>query len=188
LECQGDIASQDQRLLLSAFCAGLLRNVSDNVNIVNAKALAEERGIRLVSKSTAEHGAFSSVIGAIVSGEDKTLQAAGTVFGRNMPRLIRVGEYRTEAYMDGILLVFTHRDIPGVIGYVGTVLAEDNVNIAQMAVGRVSNIGGGPAIGVLNLDSPASPQALQRTGEFAGIESVRMIQLPGVGEMPVWLR
>ena len=59
-----------------------------------------------------------------------------------MPRLVRLDEYRTETYMDGNLLIFNHSDIPGIIGYVGSVLAEEQVNIAQMAVGREGDQGG----------------------------------------------
>ena len=103
-----------------------------------------------------------------------------------MPRLVKLGEYRTEAYMDGNLLIFTHRDVPGIIGYVGNVLAEDKVNIAQMAVGRESSAGG-PAIGVLNLDSTAPESAIKKIVENDGIESSRQIALPPAGELPDWL-
>ncbi len=174
-------------MVTSAFCAGLLKNVAEHVNIVNAKTLARDRGIELVEKTKPSAGAFNSVVSAQVSGQDVRRQAAGTVFGRNMPRLIQIGDYPTDAFMEGIMLIFTHRDVPGVIGYVGNVLANDNVNIAQMAVGRVDNIVGGLAIGVLNLDSPASKEAIDKVGEFDGIESMRMIRLPSVGELPDWL-
>ena len=75
-----------------------------------------------------------------------------------MPRLIRLGDFRLEAYLDGILLVFTHHDVPGIIGTVGTIFGNHRVNIAQMAVGRTAP--GGAAIGVLNLDALPPPAAL----------------------------
>ena len=83
--------------------------------------------------------------------------------------------------------MFTHRDIPGVIGNVGSVLAEEKINVAQMAVGRRSNDSGGSAIGVLNLDTPCSESALKKILDFEGIESADLISLPTKGEVPSWL-
>ena len=187
LEFQGEIAEKDTRILLSAFCAGLIANFTDEANIINAELLCRERGIELVRKESSSHGTFSSQISATVSGDGKSCSASGTVFGKEMPRLIRLGEYRTEAFMDGNLLVFQHQDVPGIIGFVGSVLAEENVNIAQMAVGRQGNEAGGSAVGVLNLDSGASEKALSRVTENEAIETARLLKLPKAGDLPDWL-
>jgi D-3-phosphoglycerate dehydrogenase len=186
IEIQGEIAEQDTRLLVSAFCAGLVGDKIEGANIVNAEVLCRDKGIEIIRKSTAEHGAFNSVISAKVIGDNRTYQASGTVFGKNMPRLICLGDYRTECYMDGILLIFTHLDVPGIIGFVGKVLADEQVNIAQMAVGR-EGAPGSPAVGVLNLDNPASEAALQRVLENESIQSAKLIHLPAVGDLPDWL-
>ena len=186
LEFQGEIADKDTRLLVSSFCAGLVGDKIEGANIVNAEVLCRERGVEIARKSSVEHGTFSSVISATVSGEGRSLNASGTVFGKSMPRLVRLGQYRTEAYMDGTLLVFTHTDVPGIIGYVGKVLADEKVNIAQMAVGRAGEAGGS-AIGVLNLDNTASEAALKKVTENKAIESARIIQLPPAGVLPEWL-
>ena len=158
LEFQGEISEKDTRPLVSAFCAGLIGHVIDGANIINAEMLCRERGIEIVRKLNPDNSVFNSVISATVTGEGKSRHASGTLFGKNMPRLVRLDGYPTDAYMDGILLIFNHSDIPGIIGYVGSVLADEKVNIAQMAVGR-AGIKGGKAIGVLNLDNEASAQA-----------------------------
>ena len=75
-----------------------------------------------------------------------------------MPRLVQLDDYRLDAYLDGMLMVFTHHDVPGIIGRVGTIFGQHKVNIAQMAVGRAAP--GGEAIGVLNLDTEPPPAAL----------------------------
>ena len=186
LEFQGEISEKDTRPLVSAFCAGLIGHVIEDANIINSEMLCRERGIEIVRKENAEHGVFSSVITAIVKGEGRTRLAAGTLFGKNMPRLVKLDEYRTETYLDGKLLIFNHTDIPGIIGYVGNVLAEENVNIAQMAVGRAGDQGGS-AIGVLNLDSVASDSALARVKQNEAIDSVHLIDLPAIDELPDWL-
>ncbi len=187
LEVQGEISREDHRILKSAFCAGLLKHVADNVNIVNADSIVADRGIKMVTQSTPEHGAFASVVSASVTGEGLTRAAAGTVFGKNMPRLVQLDHYHTDAYMDGDVLIFTHRDIPGVIGYVGNVLAKDNINIAQMAVGRNDAPGAKSAIGVLNLDAAVSAATIAKVLEFDGMESAQMISLPPKDQMPDWL-
>ena len=187
LEYQGEIAGHDTRLLTSAFCAGLLENVVDGISIVNSEVLCRDRGVEIETSATREHGAFASVIGSTVQGEEQTFQASGTVFGKNMPRLVSLGDYRTECYMDGILLIFTHRDVPGIIAYVGKLLADENVNIAQMAVGRSVHEQGGPAIGILNLDSRPSDKAVEAVMRHDGIETAKIIRLPSVGELPDWL-
>ena len=127
------------------------------------------------------------MISTTVEGEQQTFQASGTVFGKNMPRLVGISNYPTDGYMDGILLIFTHRDVPGVIAYVGKLFADENVNIAQMAVGRTRNEQGGPAVGILNLDSCPSEQAVERAMHHDGIETAKVIRLPSVGELPDWL-
>jgi D-3-phosphoglycerate dehydrogenase len=186
LEFQGEISEKDTRPLLSAFCAGLIGHVIDNSNIINAEMLCRERGIDIIRTSNSNHGDFSSSITATVNGEGRTRSAAGTLFGKSMPRLVRLDEYRTETYMDGNLLIFSHTDIPGIIGYVGSVLAEENVNIAQMAVGR-TGAQGGTAIGILNLDSVASQATLDRVTENDAIGTAHLINLPAVDELPEWL-
>ena len=84
-----------------------------------------------------------------------------------------------------MLLVFTHNDVPGIIGAVGTIFGEHNVNIAQMAVGREKP--GGEAIGVLNLDGPPSQAALDEVLAHPHIQSVKTIELPAAGDLPSWL-
>ena len=186
LDFQGEISEKDTRLLVSAFCAGLIGHYTDDASIINAELLCRERGIEIVRKSNAELGVFSSMIAASVKGEGVTRHASGTLFGKNMPRLVKLDDYRTEAYMDGNLLIFSHTDVPGIIGYVGNVLAEEKVNIAQMAVGR-AGAQGGSAIGVLNIDDMASEAALSRLTENDAIDSAQLIDLPAISEVPDWL-
>ena len=187
LEYHGELVDQDTRLLTSAFCVGVLENIADNANIINAATLCEERGLDVVTRASRENDTFSSMISVTVRSSSLECQASGTLFGKDMPRLVMVDNYPTDAFMDGYLLIFTHQDIPGVIGYVGNVLAKEKVNIAQMAVGRMSVDVGGPAIGVLNLDSPAPQSALDQVLEYEGIDTVRMISLPAHDQLPDWL-
>jgi D-3-phosphoglycerate dehydrogenase len=185
---RGEVSKRDTKLLSAAFCAGLLEGALDEeVNIVNAEFLLRERGIQLHEECHSEMGAFSSVIRATITSDAAAFSASGTLFGNNMPRLVRLGEYRLEAYLDGNLLIFTHEDVPGIIGAIGTTFGKHNVNIAQMAVGRAGSTPGGGAIGVLNIDGIPPQEAIDETLGHPHIHSVSLIELPPAGQLPGWL-
>ncbi len=188
LTYRGEISGKDTRMLNNAFCAGLLeRAVGDEINIINAEMLLRERGIELSEQKHREMSAFASSITAEVSGGGRSVRAGGTMLGINMPRLIMLDGYRLESFLDGTLVVFTHQDVPGIIGKIGTIFGTHNVNIAQMAVGRDSDSPGGKAIGVLNLDGLVPPAALEALTSIEGIHAARKIDLPPSGQLPHWL-
>jgi D-3-phosphoglycerate dehydrogenase len=186
LEYRGDVAERQTSLLSSSFACGLLSGVLDaEPNIVSAELLLRERGIELVEDKRPGRGAFASLIRAHLTTRDGERVVAGTLFGENMPRLVQLGPHQLEAFLDGHLLIFQHSDVPGIIGAVGSICGRHGVNIAQMAVGRASP--GGEAIGILNLDGPASESAINEITGHEAISRIRCIELPAAGEVPIWL-
>ena len=186
LQYSGEVAGKSTKLLSASFATGLLENALDrSVNIVNAELLLKERGIELVEECSSDRGDFTSLITAQVTTAQGTRLASGTVFGNQLVRLVRVDDYRLDAFLDGILLCFTHQDVPGIIGAVGTIFGRHEVNIAQMSVGRA--VAGGSAIGILNLDSLPPQAALDEVLQHPHIQSCTVIKLPGPGELPAWL-
>ena len=187
LEYRGDIAERETALLGSSFACGLLTGVLDTApNIVNAELLLRDRGIELVEDKRPVRGAFASLIRAELSTREGACVVAGTLFGENMPRLVQLGENQLEAFLDGNLLIFYHKDVPGIIGVVGTICGRHDVNIAQMAVGRAAP--GGAAIGVLNLDSSPSEETIAEILAHEAILKVQSVHLPAAGDLPVWLQ
>jgi D-3-phosphoglycerate dehydrogenase len=182
---RGEIASRNTRLVTAAFAAGLLEGATEEVNIVNAEMLLRDRGIDLVEQSRTDPGAFSSVVAVDLVAGDHVHRAAGTLFGHSMPRIVQLEGHRLEAYLDGVLLIFTHQDVPGIIGRVGTAFGQSSINIAQMTVGRSTP--GGDAIGVLNLDQEPSPEAVAAVAACPGVRSARVVKLPPAGQLPPWL-
>src|SRR5262249_5816471 len=145
----GEAARRLPKLVPAAFGAGLLEyRLAQNVNIVNAELLARERGIDIVEQSSPRKGDFSTLIKAEVQTDKKGYTAAGTLFGNQYLRLVQLGPYHLDTFMDGVMVIFTHRDVPGLIGFIGTIFGKHQVNIAQMTVGR--QVPGGEAIAVLN--------------------------------------
>ncbi|MEM6799085.1 MAG: ACT domain-containing protein, partial [Planctomycetota bacterium] len=154
-------------------------------NLINAEVLLKDRGIEIIEESRSDFGAFSSSMAVETTGGGATHRLVGTLFGNNMPRLVGVDDFRLEAYLDGDLVIFHHRDVPGIIGHIGTELGKHGVNIAQMAVGRAER--GGNAIGILNVDGEPSVEAIEAVRAVEGIESADVVRLPAAGASPDWL-
>jgi D-3-phosphoglycerate dehydrogenase len=186
LRYRGEVAGKNTRLITASFAAGWMEAALDQqVNLVNAEYMARERGIALVEEVSHETGDFGTMIQAEVETDRKSYLAAGTLFGKQYVRLVRLGPYHLDAHLDGNLLVFTHHDRPGLIGFIGTTFGAHGVNIAQMNVGRKQP--GGEAIGVVNLDSVPPADALDAVRDHPDILSVSLIRLPEAGATPPWL-
>ncbi len=188
LTFEGDVASKDTRLLSAAFAAGLLENAMDSeVNIVNAEVLLRERGIELIEQRKSGVGDFSSLIKAEVVSDAKTSQAAGTLFGKMIPKLVQKSGCDLEANLEGIMLLFAHHDTPGVIGKIGGLFGSHRINIASMAVGRQGCEPGGQAMGVLSLDSQPPSEAIAELLAMEEVKHAWVVKLPPAQEMPAWM-
>ena len=186
LTYKGDLAGRKTKLLTAAFTAGLLESrLSQGVNLVNAEVLARDRGIEIVAAASPKKDDFASLMQAEVETDKKTYTAAGTLFGNQYLRLVRLGSYRLEAYLDGVLFIFSHQDRPGMIGVIGNTFGKHGVNIAAMNLGRQAP--GGEAIGVLNLDTAPPDEAVAEAAQHPHISSVSVVKLPAADETPAWL-
>jgi D-3-phosphoglycerate dehydrogenase len=188
LQFKGEVTSKPVKLIASAFTSGLLSAALDrNVSIVNADLTATDRGLPVTTISSSESGAFATMISATAETASGNKTVAGTTFGNDFLRLIRIGEYQLDAYLDGVMLIFSHHDVPGVIGAIGTAFGKHGVNISHMAVGRESKVPGGGAVAVLNLDSPPSTAALEEVARHPDITGVELVTLPEAGAPLPWL-
>ncbi len=186
LRYRGEIAQKNTRLITASFAAGWMEAALEGqVNLVNAEVLAKERGITLVEEKSSDPGDFGTMVQTEVVTDHKSYIAAATLFGKQFIRLVRLGPYRLDAHLDGNLLVFTHRDKPGLIGFIGTTFGRHNVNIAQMNVGR--EYPGSDAIGIVNLDAIPPDSALEEVRNHPDVLSMSLIKLPEAGAVPPWL-
>ena len=185
---RGEVATKSTKLITSSFTAGLLSTAFDaDLNIVNADVMAHDHGIEITESSSTEGGHFSTLISATIDTEAGEVTAAGTTFGNEFLRLVRMDEFFLDAYLDGLLLIYRHQDVPGLIGFIGTILGKHNVNIAHMALGREKAEPGGEAIAVLNLDSCPSEEAVQEILSHKDVSSVELVQLPLAGAPLPWM-
>lgn len=188
IDFRGEAAGKNTRLLKSVFTTGLLEGALDaSVNLVNAASVAQERGISITESASGDCENFASLISVRLKTDQKEFSASGTIFGNQFQRLVRLGRYPLEAFLDGVLLIYRHRDVPGLIGFIGTILGRYNVNIANMALGRQNNKAGGDSVAVLNLDSEPSQEALDEILEHAEVTGIEIVRLPAAGLNPPWL-
>jgi D-3-phosphoglycerate dehydrogenase len=139
LEYLGRIAERDTRLLTLSVLNGLLAgHIDEEVNLVNAPTLAEERGIQVSERRERIARDFTDLVRVtVVAGEERT-RVVGTTLGQvHRPHLLEAWGQRFNLQMDeGYLALFHYQDVPGMVGRVGTVFGEHGVNISAAAVGR----------------------------------------------------
>jgi D-3-phosphoglycerate dehydrogenase len=188
VEYCGEAAAKKTKLMTSAFAAGLLESaLHENVNIVNAEMLAHERGIEITESRSIETGDFATMISATIDTDAGEITAAGTMFGREFLRLVRLGPFHLDSYLDGLMLLYRHSDVPGLIGYIGTICGQHGVNIASMALGRENDEAGGDSVAILNIDSEPSAQVLAEIEAHAEVTRVELVKLPPAGAPLPWL-
>jgi D-3-phosphoglycerate dehydrogenase / 2-oxoglutarate reductase len=168
LEYSGSVQDYPMRPLTASFLKGFLQSkLSDPVNVINAQILAREAGIRVLEARAAEPQDFTALITASLRGRDGERSAAGALFGKREPRLVRLDEFHLDALPKGDMLIVSNDDRPGMVGRIGSAIGVASVNIAYLSLGRDRS--GGRAIAVFNLDSPV-PDTLLR--EIAAIDGV----------------
>ncbi len=179
LEYSGEIAGMDAAPVTRAFLAGLLRDVSARVNVVNAFLIAEERGIAVTSSYKRTGGEFSPAVRTEVIASMGSQTVSGTLFrsvGQEAKgRITEINGFHIEAIPRGHMLFMRSRDVPGVIGRVGTILGERGVNISRFHLGRRER--GGEAISVIEIDAPLEPKTLEALRAFEHVISARQIEL-----------
>lgn len=177
VELRGPIVEHDTRVLGIAVLAGVLRgHTEEPVNLVNAGALAEERGIELTEIKDATSDDFTELIKVRVGHGPDAVEVAGTGVGpRNSPYLVGVWGQGFYMPLAEHLAIFRYTDQPGMIGRVGTVFGEEGVNIVSAAVGAEAD--GGQAVMVLTTDAPVAEETVERILELEGFAEGRAVDL-----------
>jgi len=170
----GDVGQHPMKPVVVQVLKGLLSQFSENVNEVNAPVFAKERGIRVIEQRRGEHEDFASSLAVTVRGKGQ-LVVEGTVFGRRDPRIVRVDQFDIEAVPQGHLIAVHNKDVPGVVGRVGTALGDGAVNIGRIHLSRDRDRG--EAFSLINVDSEPPGKILDALRAIPGVISVRHIRL-----------
>jgi D-3-phosphoglycerate dehydrogenase len=172
----GDIAEYPVTPLTTALLMGFLRvMLNSNVNFVNAPIIARQRGIKVKEITSKDISVFNNLITIKVKTSEHTFAMAGTLFGTNDIRIVQIGDYHLEVVPSRFMLVSKYIDKPGVIGKVGSILGNNNINIASMQVGRQEI--GGEAVMVLQVDNYITDKVLDELEKVEYIISTCFVEI-----------
>ncbi len=179
IQYAGEIVDIDAAPVTRSFLSGLLRDVSARVNIVNAFLIADERGIKVTTAYVRTTGDSAPAIRTEIVTDKSEHSLAGTVFGyggqKREGRITEIDGFHIEAAPQGHMLVMRNRDVPGVIGRVGTILGEGGVNISRFYLGRRER--GGEALAVIEIDVPLERNVLESLRSLDQVLSASQIEL-----------
>jgi len=172
----GGLAELNTHLVKNAALKGILsKALSDEVNLINAAALAQDRGIEVVEARSARRAAYSNSLGIALRTESDSLSVLGMVGLRGELRILGISDIDIEAPLKGFLLFIRNQDVPGVIGRVGTILGGHKVNIASFALGRSQQAG--DAIGLVNVDDPISQEVLDEIRKVPAVRFACVVEV-----------
>jgi D-3-phosphoglycerate dehydrogenase len=177
IEYAGEVAQYDVKSLTLAVLRGLLARVleSAEVNYVNAPAIAHERGMRIVESKASESKGFSNLVTVSIKTAKEPSVVAGAIFGQHVIRLVRINDFYLDASPEGFILMLHNRDVPGVVGAVGTLLGKAKINIARLELGREKI--GGMAISLIHVDDSIPASVLEELRKLPDIVSAQLVTL-----------
>lgn len=172
---RGSAAAFDSRALTPAVLKGMLDPVlHEQVNYINAKIFAEERGIHVTETKESRSPVYENLITITGHGKGSDMYVSGTVAQGGGPTLVDISGYRLNISGSGLMLIARNEDRPGIIGIVGTVLGRANVNIAFMQVGR--KVSGGDAVMVLGVDTHIDDELLAELNQIEALSDIRLVE------------
>ena len=172
VESSGSI--EDSKPLALAFLKGLLsRRIPDRVNYINAETLAVDLGISIEHSYTNDSGSYTNLIRTKVSGDSEPTRIAGSIFEGDHPRLVNILGYEMDLKPYGTMLFTRNKDVPGVIGSVGTILGNANINIGGYFLSREMNED--EAFSVIRVDSKICEEVLVELQQLPEILSIQQL-------------
>jgi D-3-phosphoglycerate dehydrogenase len=166
-------------LLTAGVLVGLLSRILGRgaVNFVNAVHLAESRGIAVDRGRAGPHADYGEYLEVRLTSEDREAVVAGALPAEGFPRVVRIDKFRVDVPPRGSLVVLRNRDVPGVIGRVGTVLGEAGINIGEYHQARTHP--GGDALAAITVDGRLDDEIVKALIQIPEVTEVRQAELDG---------
>jgi len=175
MQCLGEFLDRPLKPLVMAATKGVLLPVVEGVSFVNALSLASERGITVTEGRSSEPTHYSGLLRLTLTTESETATVAGTLYSSEIPKLVEVNGVPIECTPEGHLLFLRNRDVPGVVGRIGTLLGEGNVNIAGIQLGRFES--GRDAVSIISVDSAVPVGVLDEIRRLPQVLAVRALHV-----------
>jgi D-3-phosphoglycerate dehydrogenase / 2-oxoglutarate reductase len=175
----GRIAESDTRVLTLAILKGILgRSVHEPVSFVNAPMLARERGVSVSEMRSTVSQDYVSLVAVRAETDEGPVSVEGTIIGKQSERVVEVNGFDIEVAPAPNMVFFNYEDRPGIIGKVGTILGQHDINIATMDVGRKRAGEGMEALMCLTVDTVVPPHVLEDIGKAIEAFQLRALTLP----------
>src|SRR5271166_717133 len=172
----GEAAGHNAEPITSAVLKGLLaRFLEQDLNFVNAPFIARERGIHVTEIRSREVTDYINTLTLSVRTANASHEVAGAVIGNRGLRIVRIDGFRVEAVPDGYFLMLHNRDVPGVVGAVGTMLGQAGINIGGLELGR--DRVGGTALSIFEVDEPVPSAVLDKLKTLPAITAASLLKL-----------
>lgn len=173
----GEIVKYDLKPVTVSVLRGLLTYfLKEDVNMINAPAIAKERGIEVEETQSNVAQDFASLVHLEVTTDSETRIIEGTIFGRKDARIVRLDDYILEAIPRGNMLVVSNHDSPGVIGKIGITLGNHQINIAGFHLSRITE--SGKALSIINIDSSVEDNVLEEIKKLKNVIYAKRVFLP----------
>ena len=178
IEYEGTAAELNTRPITQSALAALLRPVLASVNLVNAPVVARERDIEVSEVKHERDHDYQTLVRVTVQSEGARHTIAGTLFGGDKPRLVEIDGIAVEAELGPRMLYISNEDKPGLIGDVGSTLAESGINIATFHLGRAER--GRDALALIEVDDDVAPHVVEKLNKLPAIRDVNVFRHPQI--------
>jgi D-3-phosphoglycerate dehydrogenase len=163
------------KILSVASLKGMLTPFAESVNFVNAQQVAETRGIALSSTTHPTPHDYTNLITFRVASAKEEICVSGTLFSEKNQRIVSVNNFRVEFKPEGHLIYIINKDVPGVVGKVGTLLGDREINIAEYNLARTAS--GGKAMAIITVDTPLDAETLSFLKSYREMVDVKQVRL-----------
>lgn len=171
---EGDIAEYVDSLSTFVTVGALTHSIGDNINYVNAEFVANEKGIKIETEKNQNSAVYKNLISVKLTTSEGTTTISATIFDDGVQRIVTIDGFDIEVALKGDMVLFKNSDVVGVIGSVGTTLANNNINIADFSLARNNN---SEALAVILVDDEVSEKALSELASLDACLSVNYARL-----------
>ncbi len=172
VDYEGHAASLNTKPMTALILMSILRPQLDSVNMINAPVIARERNIQVSETKREVNRDYPTLLRITLKTEQGTYKIAGSLIGAERPRIVALGDFCVEVEPSPVMLYVRNEDKPGLIGRLGTLLGENNVNIANFNLGRTGN----QALALISLDQPVGPELIAKISKLQGVLKARELK------------
>lgn len=174
IEYCGQAAELNTKPITGAILTGLLRPSLETVNAVSAPVIARDRDIRIVEATCDSAGDYHTLVRLTVETENRTRSVAGSLIGGELPRVVEIEGIPMELELSSNMLFVRNEDRPGLIGHLGTLIADSEINIADFRLGRKS--AGGDALALVSVDGPVPASVIEQVDALPNVVRVHALR------------